>query len=219
MDRQTDKQIADKINSLDSLPQGYAPDLDSKWELLQLADKKKKSAVILLLTNRWFALAACLLLAFTAGIIWLVQPVIKSTTPKPVAEKIIHPTVKSAPHKNETVIETSKKKSKDLKSAKPKNKIIIEPNIELVQLKNSATTTNDTANNNQLVNQEVLAIQPPVKAKKQRYVQMDFEDSIVQPGEKNVSAQAVRFRFSIGNTNKNTQPFESESTLKLQRNF
>ncbi|MEO8150250.1 MAG: hypothetical protein ABI723_21630 [Bacteroidia bacterium] len=224
MDKQTDKQIADKINSLDTLPQGYAPDLESKWELLQLADKKEKPAVILFLTNRWLAAAACLLLFCTAGLWWLMQPVIKTTSPIAI-KKTEHVKNISSTHKV-TVTENPIKIFPAIKSAKHKDKSIIEKQPGLIHDENLIATAITpplgpglTIVKEEILHQEPVADEPESKAKKQRYVQMDFDDNIIQPGERNISAQSVRFRFSFGNAHRNNQSFENESTLKLKQNF
>lgn len=217
MDKQTDKLIADKINSLDALPHEYQPNLNSKWDLLQL-DKNEKSAVILFLTHKWFAAAACLFILCTAGIVWLMQPVIKTVTPGNIVLKSIEPLIEKSTTPIVTVTSSKTSRVLNLTKHKIKNAIEIKPEISFHE--NEIVETKDTS----VVN--IIAVQQApdtgnalFKNKKQRFVQMDFDDNIIQPGERNISAQSTRLRFSLGNKTKNNQLFESESSLKLKQNF
>src|SRR6188768_4065609 len=66
MEAMQDKEIREKLNSLNTLPEGYSPSLDSKWELLRagLPEKKKQPPFSL------YALAASLLLLLGFGFLF-----------------------------------------------------------------------------------------------------------------------------------------------------
>ncbi|MBK7570336.1 MAG: hypothetical protein IPI10_01465 [Bacteroidetes bacterium] len=51
MENKENKLIADKINSLDKLPQGYNPNLDAKWALLQSEEKEQPVLTLFLKQN------------------------------------------------------------------------------------------------------------------------------------------------------------------------
>src|SRR5688500_16253069 len=65
MEAMQDKIIREKLNSLDTLPEGYAPSLDSKWELLNTGKPEKKKEKPLYL---WYAAAASVLLLLCFGL-------------------------------------------------------------------------------------------------------------------------------------------------------
>src|SRR5688500_5940441 len=104
MDSTQDNRIREKINSLNSLPDGYLPSLDSKWELLQQARQPKKKPV-----GVWYTLtaAACFLLMLGFG--WLLlqtgqkQPVPLATNTSKITVKArqakIRPGTKAAAEK------------------------------------------------------------------------------------------------------------------------
>ncbi|MFC5271360.1 hypothetical protein ACFPIB_12110 [Adhaeribacter terreus] len=76
-----DKLIREKLNSLDSLPEGYAPSLDSKWELLRTGKPEKQKTPLYF----WFAAAASLLLLLGFGFVfWQTE---KPETVKTLARK------------------------------------------------------------------------------------------------------------------------------------
>jgi|GEM_PF-3296821 len=70
MERWENNIIADKLNSLQDLPDGYAPNIASKWELIQagLDGKKKRSK------RGWFAGVSILALLIVCGTIYFSKP-------------------------------------------------------------------------------------------------------------------------------------------------
>ena len=65
MKNQADKLISEKLSSLDSLPDGYSPNLDSKWSIIQQSAKKKSVIPF----KVWIGIAACLLIAFFSTVL------------------------------------------------------------------------------------------------------------------------------------------------------
>ena len=70
MENLENKLIADKINSLDTLPDGYVPNLEAKWALLQSKEKNEKIS-FLWGRKTWMKIAACLLILLLSGIVWI----------------------------------------------------------------------------------------------------------------------------------------------------
>src|SRR5688572_17026520 len=88
METMQDKLIREKLNSLDTLPEGYAPLLDSKWELLMAGQPEAKKSR----QYFWYATAASLLLLLGFGFLFLNIPnssneTIISHTKLPVSEE------------------------------------------------------------------------------------------------------------------------------------
>lgn len=84
MEAMQDKRIREKINRLDTLPDGYAPSLDRKWELLQAGKPHKQEKPLYF----WYAAAASFLLLLGFGfMLWQPEkqlPEIAAANPKPV---------------------------------------------------------------------------------------------------------------------------------------
>src|SRR5688572_16512448 len=66
MEAMQDKEIREKLNSLNTLPEGYSPSLDSKWELLCAGKPIKKRTSL----SFWYAAAASFLLLLSASLIF-----------------------------------------------------------------------------------------------------------------------------------------------------
>src|SRR4051812_47313967 len=66
MKMQDDKVIADKLESLDVLPKGYQPNINSKWALLEEAMDERTLAGTRI-NKKWLRIAACLLILFTSA--------------------------------------------------------------------------------------------------------------------------------------------------------
>lgn len=66
METTRDKQIREKLNSLNTLPEGYTPSLDSKWELLLAGKPEKKERSF----YGWYAAAASALLLLSFSFLY-----------------------------------------------------------------------------------------------------------------------------------------------------
>ena len=75
MEMLEDKIIKQKLDSLEKLPEGYEPNLESKWNLIETGldeGNKKKVAII------WYRIAiAAMLLMIGGGSLMLIKPVTK----------------------------------------------------------------------------------------------------------------------------------------------
>jgi hypothetical protein len=221
MEKKENKRIADKINSLDSLPKGYEPNLDAKWDLLQAAVEKKEKPFLLLTKNRWLQVAACLILCLVGSILWINKPGPKNADGmhaikiiKPEVSEVTIPSVKenSLKKSTEDIIPTvawPKKKRTIRRAALPVTSQTLAGIIP-----DSSLKSNDQIND---VMPQVLAVE--VKNKRQRYMQMDFDENVVKPPEKNTVAQTFHFRLGFRNTNSSSGTFQDNVPVKLKQNF
>src|SRR5687768_10547211 len=86
METMQDKLVREKLNSLDTLPEGYMPSLDSKWELLMAGQPQKQEPKRYL----WYAAAASFLLLLAFGFLFLKpaeQPATGIIAKAPVSDK------------------------------------------------------------------------------------------------------------------------------------
>ena len=122
MEMRSNDILHEKINAVTDLPDGYAPNLASKWELIDAAVNKveTKRKPTLFYVKRISAVAAMLLMI---GGSWLMF-VRKPQTAKPQA--IINPS-ESLPNKQESVVEV---KSIQVKGSTSKHRI--ENNLKLI---------------------------------------------------------------------------------------
>ena len=75
MEMRSDKIIQDKINSVNDLPEGYSPNLNSKWELLQAGLKPEQNKKpVLYYVQRASAVAAMLLLIGGSSLLIIKKP-------------------------------------------------------------------------------------------------------------------------------------------------
>ncbi len=220
MENRENKIIADKINSLDSLPEGYNPNLDAKWAMLQ-SDEKKEKAVLLWNNRTWMKIAACFLILLLSGIIWInktTQPKseIANTSPsiKPTiehSEKIVsHSEINAS---SNSIMQEVKKENRN------KARISIPVHEESVRQEEQVAiipVTIDSSISTVIENNSTIAI---TKAKKSRYVQMDFEDAIIQPATKTTFAQGFQFRLGLKSSGSIEQNSNDNSSIKLKRNF
>ncbi len=131
----SDKLLRDKINSIDSLPEGYTPSLDSKWELLMAGMQPAEPKIVAITEQKekkrffyLYAAAACFLVLFTFG--WLFMREAKVTgnqvavvTEKPVEMYAAAPEKAAVTNQKivaETVTSKSAEKTRNTQAANAK---------------------------------------------------------------------------------------------------
>jgi hypothetical protein len=214
MEMRSDKIIQDKINSVDDLPEGYSPNLNSKWELLQAGLKPEQNKKpVLYYIQRASAVAAMLLLIGGSGLLIIKKPT------KPTASNIItnnNNIVNAAPNA-ETVNAVEEKKATP-SSPKTTKKVIVNAPIQLAV--NTPNTSSDSSIQKvEVVNQPIIntTINEQV-ATTERFTEVDFTSPIITPSTPTdvlVKAQKFKFKLGIGNNNqvnnhKRTRIFKSE---------
>jgi hypothetical protein len=210
MGKRENKEIADKLDSLEGLPEGYEPNINSKWALVEeVLDEQKK-------TKRpgfiWMSIAAGLLLLISVSGVWIYlssgdKVVISQKTPAKENNTVAVQNTSTAPVKNDRIVSIKHRthKSSLTEIAWKKNNVSPKEEVSLALTEISLPTV-DTA-----VNAVVHPITPlPViaqakpKARKSRYVQIDFNDTPIalkQLSRPDNFAQALHFNFMEAGNN------------------
>ena len=194
METTQDKQIRKKLNSLDTLPEGYAPSLDSKWELLLAGKPEEKHRK----PYFWYAAAASLLLLLSVGFLFFHN----SIEPKETAianTKIAVPKPETIPDPTPETVEVFAKKPTETVAAATPGKVIANPVIVAENARVKALKTPAAANNIVVKNADIMPknsvqlsetailtpatepvlataeVQKMARKKKTTFVEMDFE--------------------------------------------
>lgn len=195
MEMYSNNIIKGKIDSVDTLPEGYTPNLSNKWELLEAGLVKQKEKKPLLLYIRQTASVAALLLLFGGVGLFLIKqvqtpPAAKPATsfntgkqadkkeavqPKMVAQNTSTQAPQKSKHPKTAMINT--------KPALQAEEITEEPLMAFIDSPKVLTT--------------VAVDQIPAKAK--RFTEIDFNEPIVsvKTSMENVVA-SQKFKFKIG---------------------
>ncbi len=230
METTQDKKIREKLDSLDTLPEGYNPSLDSKWELLLAGQPKKKTRQ----PYFWYAAAASVVLLLTFGyLFWpaannqIISTVAQQTAPakKPVSAKpetmqtetevaAIMPVTTS--NIRAGAVKNGSKKQEKTRTIKASEEII-------TAVKNPEPAAEQTILTAQ-PEPELLASEAvkPAKKRKPKFVEMDFEAPVETkiPFQETQTAQ-VQFRLKLLPQTAETHPtlIQAEKPFRLQHTF
>jgi len=214
MEMRSDKIIQDKINSVNDLPEGYSPNLNSKWELLQagLKPEQNKKPVFYYI-QRASAVAAMLLVIGGSGLLIIKKPT------KPSVSNIITNTnsyVTVAPKVE--IVNTIEEQKTTPSTSKTTKKVMANVPIKLVVNNQNISIDSST--------QKVEAVTQPIVnttineqvASTERFTEVDFTSPIITPSTPTdvlVKAQKFKFKLGVGNNNqvinhKRTRIFKSE---------
>jgi hypothetical protein len=210
MEHMEDKIIRDKIDSLHSLPAGYAPSIDSKWELLETALQGKKKNNI----PYYLAIAATLLLLFSIG--WIMLKSDKSNVIKndasqvavmPVQEKkstdneqaVASEDVQSIKaQKTETAVNRDVQQSPRIDNEPEDKEIVLIPDTQIIIKEEVIAQTTTTS-------------EPKKIQKKKRYVEMQFAPSITAERAQELHAGTLKIKlFSTQYPDNNTASPDQE---------
>lgn len=202
MDRSEDKIISEKIGSVDTLPEGYEPNLESKWSVLEtgLNKQQKKGFVI-----SWPRIAAAAVLLLIGGGASLLLIKLQSPKPaRPAANNVQKQTapvnVQPVPHETAPQMaavhtgKTSKGSSHTHQQQPAPVKQALQVAVHHEDQQDSTPQEIAPAP----VSEVQLANATPAKQQKQRYVEMDFNDQPIgphAPSEQVLAAQQFRFRL------------------------
>ncbi len=214
-------QIAKKLESLDTLPEGYYPDLESKWALLEDA-MEEKAVVGWYSHSKWITVAASILLLFTTGL-WLHfkyrenEVLVKNnssgkqqyTLPvKNNNEASAYPPEKIA---SATAVfkKTIKTEKQIEKRGQRRNNILYPHPNEKAEPLNIAQSAEETEDGEQqknnmavdpqpIITPEIVRVKVTGKMKRQRYVAMDFNEPnkiIPQVHEERIFSQLFQLKI------------------------
>jgi len=197
MEMRSDKIIQDKINSVNDLPEGYRPKLNSKWELLQAGLKPKQNKkTVLYYLQLVSAVAAILLLIGGSGLLIIKKPTkpmassVKVPTPNdyvasPNVEPIHQVTIEKA-----VVTSSQKIKNTDVNKASAliENNLVKTTVIEVIQ-----------PNSKEVQPTVDYASKEQVAVITKRFEEVDFTTPILsQTTPTDVLVKAHKFKFKLG---------------------
>ena len=182
MEATENKKIASKLEELKTLPKDYQPNLDSKWALLEASlsgkDKGKQRIVV------WIRAAAALIIFGLLGF-WMQSEYqvnnIADAKTNEVMESSVSKLQPARQFQNELNVAekfTAKKApAKKIKSVE-KNQHVNEPIKEVAALPLTSVIKDSVSSTVEVFTQIATVSEMPVKKKKSRYVQLDFDGTI-----------------------------------------
>lgn len=225
-----DKQIREKLNSLDTLPEDYTPSLDSKWELLQAGQpvKKQKQPYF------WYAAAASLLLLLGFGFLFLNR---KTTGEAPVLarQKTSAPKPYSPISGNaSSEIAASNMPPSEAKSERPEKAFAQNGRVSAPKVRTSEAEIAEAAETGQTGKPELVieipetqtvhlaAAKPEKTKKKHKFVEVDF-DAPAAPISQPQPVQTAQIQFKVKLLPKPSEAapavVQQENPLRLQHTF
>lgn len=213
-----DNIVQHKLNRLDTLPEGYTPNLDSKWSMLEAGlEGNKKTA------SAWKPMAAAALVLLLGGGILLLQqikqrqplPTVAHSTPniiirKPLVDKTgiapIQPTITVAK-------QTLSKPTITHPIAQPP---VAQETVNHIQTPAPAPVTFEQP---QEIQQQIAAA-PHLK--KHQFIEIDFNEVPVTQTQHTESTIAFRpFKFGIGQQNRTYTINEgaTDNVFRFQKSF
>lgn len=216
MEMLEDNIVQNKLNSLDTLPEGYTPNLESKWSMLEAGLEANTKTVI-----TWKPIAAAALLLLLGGATLLLQqikPQPKVTAGQSKPTLLITKAVPQViPHTTQQTIPVVKHTIKKTHTNQPHFVVNI-PDVPATIWEVTAPAVVEPTQEAQ-----VFFTTPVVKVKKQQFVEIDFNDVPASPQQNTEPSIAFRsFKFGIGqqiNTTSISHEGRQETAFRLQRSF
>jgi hypothetical protein len=218
MEMRSDKIIQDKINSVNDLPEGYSPNLNSKWELLQAGLKPEQNKKpVLYYIQRASAVAAMLLVIGGSGLLIIKKPT------KPSVSNIITNTnsyVTVAPKVE--IVNTIEEQKTTPSTSKTTKKVMANVPIKLVVNNQNISIDSST--------QKVEAVTQPIVnttineqvASTERFTEVDFTSPIITPSTPTdvlVKAQKFKFKLGVGNNFQVNNHTEFTPVIRIKTGF
>jgi hypothetical protein len=211
MKSRADKLIEEKLSSLESLPEGYTPNLDAKWSIIQQTAMKKPVAYI-----KWIGIAASIIFLlgcfFTWKSLYRAEPqFVHETKPAEKIEVAGQPLIAN----NYVAAVSDKKTVFKRKSIRSINK----PN------QNSELTIPDKvievpASTVEVAPAIVENVTDSDQNLKQRYIEVDFRDEIARPVAQNDNShKPVKISISFKDQSPATANSGEGSVVRIKQNF
>lgn len=213
METAENRIIRESINSITNLPQGYTPNLQSKWELLEAGLNKKERKTALFYIKYLSGIAAALLLIGGAGLY-----MVKNNKPvkKPIAEQLKQEDVVKEPLMTSVISKPEKKAVK--RSARAKR-----INMPTMPVKEEMAI-NEMIIDSIAYSAPSEAVQPLLATQKKasRFVELDFNEPVITDQvPSHVVVESKRFKFRIGSGNESNADVGSSGTslIRLRKAF
>lgn len=203
--------IQQKLNSLDTLPEGYVPSMSSKFELLMTAAPAEKKQ------SKWLYFIPAGIAA-TIALLVLVQPDTTSVdfNTQHYAGRLQHTAVTAPVQITETpVVAVKQIRTKRTKQVSPAVQLAVAPAPVPVHQEEVVVLATDT-------NTLLLASAPVVPQKKIRFTEVDFDDTplnapvVVQ--QTTTGKQKFSFRFNLYSTAAQS-PGSQPTPVQFRKNF
>jgi hypothetical protein len=198
MEMRSDKIIQDKINSVNDLPEGYSPNLNSKWELLQAglkSEQNKKSVMYYI--QRASVVAAMLLLIGGSGLLIIKKP----TKPITSSLQTNNNSVVNTATKIEEVHQLDEKKVSKPSIENTKKVMVNAPSQLSVNNQNISVDT--ITQKVEVVNQTIVNTTNNKQVTiTERFTEIDFTTPVLAPSAPTdvlVKAQKFKFKLGVGN--------------------
>ena len=206
--------LKEKLEQLDTLPEGYTPSLDSKFELLMAATSApaKRVSRLYYLIPASAAAAVVVMFFYFSGVEQKVEYAAHYYSGHQLAEPAV---VNTHIQQSETVAQVQKKQ-RIRKRLRTKTAPAAEVKVAFLGNEHMANTPVVEEQNTTLVAIE----NTPKKEKKVRYTEVDFDDKpihVASAEPAHTPKQRVAFRFSIFNTTAGTST--NTPPLLLKQNF
>jgi hypothetical protein len=195
METRSYKIIQEKINSVNDLPEGYSPNLNSKWELLQAGLKPEQNKKpVLYYIQRTSTVAAMLLLIGGSGLLIIKKPT------KPITSSLLtnNNSVVNTAKKIEEVHQLEEKKVSKLSIKNTKKVMVNEPSHLAI---NNLNTSVDSSIQKVEANTKpiVHTIINEQVASTERFTEVDFTTPVLAPSvPTDVLVKAKKFKFKLG---------------------
>lgn len=201
MNRLNNDVIREKLNSLDTLPEGYSPNLTSKWEVLEagLGEKTERKKPVLFWVKRISTVAAIALFIGGSGVLLIQRP------NKPVKQKAQLKEVISPVDEQPVLVVNKNTKpviSRRTKTAGKQPESVVKP---LPVKANEEGPVSETFTQMQEPMQETEAVATATNERVKRparFTEVDFNEPVITaqpPSPSLVKAQRFRFKLGLGN--------------------
>jgi hypothetical protein len=221
MEDMENKWIALKLEELDTLPEGYKPNLTSKWDLLEASMENRNKHHLAM--YKWLRAAAVV-----TGILLLGNLLAPRLATKPAAQtkeqhKVASALTPDKPHPNMeqknkmTAVFVPHQSGVKMKNAKAKSNTVEMESVQPETRRDSIVTTQHS------VPTVAVVTETPVKKEKNRYVQMDFNDpvdeGIARSADQGLNKKGFRIDLFNANAPPQTNTYTNSSTALFKIKF
>jgi hypothetical protein len=192
MEMHSNNIIKQKIDSINSLPQNYEPNLESKWELLEASLESNKPKPIVFWFNRIGSAAAILLLLGGIGGIYVIRVIKPANLKKPATAQVQR--IEKEDYAKPSLKKDSMANAKQDVIVKPKSlkKITEAEPLMITENKHIDTPIISVAIAENMVIESVK--------KYKRFTEIDFEEPLLKKPLEIKVASIQNLKFKIGTT-------------------
>lgn len=212
MNSQADKLIRERLSSIDSLPDGYTPNIDSKWMIIHESKRRGVGNYKL-----WIGIAACFLLFLTSAIIWKQDPA-STIVETPLQNQLQHIEDVATNRVMKVATENPQEIAKTPFTASLKRKANINSGVTLHP--EEKVINAPIVNEEEVAPEVALEMSIPSAKRMQRYVEIDFNEPVQQTQTiAEESSPPVKFKLGFRNEIVSKNSSVSTKPLRIRQNF